>query len=42
MLCKGDVAHPQIEDEVWGASWAWISKTGNLVFDSLEMNKAIP
>lgn len=38
MLLKGDIKDPQLEDEVCGATWAWRSKEGNIVFDSVEMN----
>lgn len=36
ILCKGDIANPQISDPVIAQSWVWRSTTNALVFDSVE------
>ncbi|HET9843644.1 MAG TPA: ankyrin repeat domain-containing protein, partial [Gammaproteobacteria bacterium] len=36
VLCKGDVNNPKVDDPLLGQCWAWRSKTGAIVFDSIE------
>ena len=38
VVCKGDVNHPGVEDKVLGQSWVWRSRSGAMVFDSVETN----
>lgn len=36
ILCKGNATDPKVEDPVIAQSWAWRSKKGAIVFDSIE------
>lgn len=36
VLCNGDVNNPQIDDPLLAQCWVWRSKSGALVFDSVE------
>lgn len=38
VLCKGDVNHPDINDELIGQCWAWRGEQGGIVFDSIELS----
>jgi len=39
VVCKGDINNPVVQDEVLGQCWAWRSKGGAIVFDSIESNQ---
>ncbi len=42
VLCKGDINNPQVSDDVIGQCWAWRSKSGAIVFDSIETDSKSP
>lgn len=39
VVCKGDVANPQVSDELIGQCWSWRSKDNAIVFDSIETSQ---
>lgn len=41
VLCAGDPKNPKPTDDIRAQCWAWRSKTGALVFDSIEATKPI-
>lgn len=41
VLCAGDPKNPKPTDDIRAQCWAWRSKTGALVFDSVELTKPI-
>lgn len=42
VVCQGDVNRPQITDKVIGQCWAWRSRSGAIVFDSVEATRKDP
>lgn len=41
VLCAGDAKNPKPTDDIRAQCWAWRSKSGALVFDSVEITKQI-
>jgi ankyrin repeat protein len=41
VLFNGDPEHPSYEDIIYAQSWVWRSKTGAIVFDSIEVPRVL-
>ncbi len=39
ILCEGDFKNPSINDPILAQAWAWRSKKGNIVLDSIEVSE---